>query len=174
MTPTMNCAKCGARFPWKRNKKYCDSDCRVEAHREKECTEDALTWNSCPLIGLHQDANTINLSAREHDELIIRSNAPEGAVCYRAGCYNAGKELAPGSRVRWFPGPLLRRVSYCHLSPFAEPDIPFPGEYLVAYFNNDAQRIRIVKLVLKTCGYNLRWSFGDLKLDIEGDKTRLM
>lgn len=131
------------------------------------------------MIGDHAFAPEMEAQITGFDEqarvkLAITSSAPPGAESYRLGCPRPGFLSPDEMRIRWFPAPTHRRPCIFRLNEYEDPKVPYPGPYVIAYF--DGRNLPCctpqLKIYIPFWQPMMRWFHGDLSLTLN-TKSRL-
>ena len=163
--------RCDRLFPFLSGKKYCSSKCRNYADRARSVAMGLKYLSTLPspeptYNPAFEDTVPWNLI---RPDLVIMQQPPVNAAGYRLGIGREHSALENPSRIRWFPPLSFQSTGLFSLEPFQSLSVPFPGIYIVAYFNEKTilccQPERLVRIEIPNA--TVPWYRGDLSLSIK-------
>jgi hypothetical protein len=154
----VKCANCTAVFAFAVGKRFHSEECRKNFHADRRTEKQFLEWKSA--IPLTIPAELQGQAPSAIVRAMLRGFIPAGGSFVRLGCPRPGTASAV---VRWFPVKLIASDRSCwSLDPYEEPQVPVPGDYLLAVLSPQQQLIERPrwKIHIPFFAHGLSWSRG--------------
>lgn len=167
------CTRCPAEFQWIAGKRYCSKRCRNAQYKEQQSEID-LFLNSLPVAAPPQDIVS-QFAGKPSDEplkYVIKGNAPKGAICFRVGAMRGGSRGTTSPCMKWFPTRVFRTPPVYSLPRWELVHVPFPGTYVVAYFDDDYRLLGLptFQVDVQIATRLFSWSSGDDQMALDPRK----
>lgn len=173
--PPMECDRCGRKFQYKVGKIYCGRQCSDEARNARLSTAGSA-WENLPIFQVAAEKEHLLTSLRwapgqNRTECIVREHAPELADHFRLGSSNPFDKTG-FPLVHWFPTAATHRPAAFRLNPYQLPNVPFPGDYIIAYFDEGGQLVEPPRgrVHVDIPVPRVTWSAGDKRLLLDARK----
>ena len=169
--------RCDRLFPFLSGKKFCSNKCRNYADRARGVALSlrylSTLAHSDPAYNIiYDDVGPWN---QVRPSLAITIRCPENATGYRLGIGREHSTIEKPSRIRWFPSLFDNSLGVYSMDPYESPSVPFPGSYVVAYFDKEKnlchQPDRLVRIE-EASNSMMPWYRGDLSLSIKRTSMR--
>lgn len=134
----VGCTVCPTQYPYIAGKRFCSKVCRQAAFDQKHSKEDE-GMNLLPVLVVPDEEleRFANQPGDAPCRYVIQANAPKGAIAFRLGIMRGGPRHAKHPRMRWFPYRPFRTPAVYPLMPWETAHVPFAGNYVVAYFDEN-------------------------------------
>lgn len=168
----VKCPICARSFLWVPHKIVCSDACRREKSlKKKAASQEHLT--DLPLADLPRIIDKELDELTDPLQIMIRSNAPPGAVAFRLGCFSSMRRRGRYLSLRWFPFYPYRSPPVYLLKKWEKPRLPCPGEYVLAYFDSENRLIYEPQcnVYVRDPIVDFVWSRGDANLLVKSHKA---
>lgn len=170
---------CTKTFQYIIGKRCCSHPCRNSLYRLEQADASRKMWKAATLTkpvdypgatGIPQDQWKM-----VGPQIAIGISVPPTAVSYRLGAPREGGEENGRWNLKWFPHYHVAPRGVFSLQPWEFPAVPFPGQYLLAYFDERYQLVdtpnRIVEVTITSSPEP--WHRGDDVMLLRRDRFRI-
>lgn len=168
----VKCPICARSFLWVPHKTVCSDACRREKSLKKKAASQEHMAD-LPLAGVPRNLDAELLMLTDPLQIVVRGNAPPGAVAFRLGCFSSMRKRGRYLSLRWFPFYPHRSPPVYSLKPWETPRLPCPGYYVLAYFDSKNRLISEpeCKVVVPYPIVDFVWSRGDANLLVKSQEA---
>lgn len=136
---------CPNTFQHRIGKKCCGVQCRKALHYSEQADAARKLWTAATLTKPVDYPGAAGIPRDQWKgvgpQIAIGISVPYTAVSYRLGAPREGGDESGRWHLKWFPNYHVVPRGVFTLQPWVFPAVPFPGLYLVAYFDENYQLV---------------------------------
>lgn len=169
----VGCTICPTQFPFVSGKRFCSKECRQQDFEQRKSSQDEQ-MNLLPIVTVSEEelGRFADQPADAPCRYVIQTNAPKNAIAFRLGIMRGGPRHAKYPRMRWFPYRPFRTPAVYSLHEWETAHVPFAGNYVVAYFDDNYKPIGnpTFQVEIRVPAPMFSWDAGDLTMALNPRK----